>query len=823
MRSRSLSIARTLWARAWLGPFAAAFLGLATAIDRAPAGPPEDQATPAQGGRSNEPDQGESIVSEFYRTGIDRTTSYAVSEVLLGRDNLALQLRSGTLFFIRPIDGETTGAVFIGEGTVRMTPPNRTERYMLRARVGADRLEEPFTEAVLRFDDGADRVLRTAVEPGAADPALAARAEELLRQRNAMIDGARWLALEMRHLETRASGLDELGFFLADLHTARHGWIVYYRDPQEIHENVLFTTETLGTKRARYPDIWTSWHAPEDYDPVGRYRRNPERDGARLFRIVHNELQIDLPSMRLVEWEARLTIEIRDQGLQALLFDLANNADSGSAWSDENFRPVRLLSVTDTAGNVLRYRHRKDRVLVYLPRPCAAGERVTLAFRGTAEVVYQLTAESYGLLQASWYPQYGYLGRQTIKWTVKVKKPYLITGSGHVMREFEAESTGQNGLELQMDVPVSFPWVIFGRFQKAASVFTSALEPVETVGLTIHSFPTMTITNIPTDVARYFGLQPGAFSLHAPVTKVNGLLAETKEILKLFEELYGPFPYTELHLAQMAPQLGFGQAPPGFVQLTGMAFLSQARTNSDFLHGFLAHEAAHQWWGNQIGWASGDDEWLSESFAEYASGLFVKEYQGAGRFQRTLEEWKRNAKISDAAAPIQAANTLSGQNASLHRTNLLYNKGPYVLHMLRVMLDDERYVQVMRRVQEEYRHRNISNEMLMRTLNQVTGSDYNWFFEQWFYDVGIPTIRYRWTSEPQPDGKHLIAVHVSQDKGTFKRVLVPVMLRFKSGVVPAYKEMIEPEQVMRFMAPERPKDVTLDDEHTLLAEIVRRD
>jgi aminopeptidase N len=244
----------------------------------------------------------------------------------------------------------------------------------------------------------------------------------------------------------------------------------------------------------------------------------------------------------------------------------------------------------------------------------------------------------------------------------------------------------------------------------------------------------------------------------------------------------------------------------------------------DFVHGFFAHEIAHQWWGHQIGWASEDDEWLSESFAEYASGIFVNEYQGPKRFQQVLDEWKKRARLGDQEAPIAAANMLSGPNAFRERQGLLYNKGAYVLHMLRVQLDDEMYSKVMRGVQETYRNQNISTEMLLREVNRVTGSDFTYFFDQWIWDVGIPKFRYSWRSEKQPDGKFLITVHVGQDdKNHIKRVLMPIHIHFKDKTIPQYKPVIQMEQDIKLLSPTEPKNVTLDDDHSLLADIVKAD
>ncbi len=142
--------------------------------------------------------------------------------------------------------------------------------------------------------------------------------------------------------------------------------------------------------------------------------------------------------------------------------------------------------------------------------------------------------------------------------------------------------------------------------------------------------------------------------------------------------------------------------------------------------------------------------------------------------------------------------------------------------MLRVQLDDETYIKVMRSAQQTYKNQNISTEMLLREVNRVTGSDYTYFFDQWFWDVGIPKFRYTWRSEHQPDGKYLITVHVAQeDKGHLKRVLMPIHIHFKDKTIPQYKPVVQAEQDIKIVSPTEPKDVTLDDDHTLLADIVK--
>ena len=416
--------------------------------------------------------------------------------------------------------------------------------------------------------------------------------------------------------------------------------------------------------------------------------------------------------------------------------------------------------------------HKKDQLLVLLPAAVSTGGTVIVGSKGRAEMIYQVTAESFGLLQPPWYPQYGRNGgRSTFHWTIKVPRPFTVTGSGHLVREWEEKDTNQNGIEVRSDVPVSHPWAIFGKFRKAEDSYLGE-ESKKSVKLSIH---TVSIDGEGT-----------------PDKKVQDFFTESKDILKLYENIYGPYPYDELHIAQMGPDLGFGQGPPYFVQLTGELFLpGSSSLGSESVHDFLSHEISHQWWGNQVGWASDDDDWLSEGFASYAAGVWVHALQKNQGLQRMMDVWRMQAKVGDKEAPIVAASMLNGPNAGDYRTDLLYYKAPYVLHMLRIQLDDAKYREVMRSINETYKNQDVSTEMVLREINRVTGQDHTYFFDQWIWDVGIPKFRYSWRSEKQPDGKFLITVHVGQDdKNHLKRVLMPIHIHFKDKTIPQYKPVV---------------------------------
>src|SRR2546428_9377793 len=205
----------------------------------------------------------EDVFKAFYQTALDTSTAYSVTNLAIKKDSMTLLLKQGTVFLMQPIGGEVTGAAFIGDGEASMTPPSRTQRFMLNKYSGAETLKEPFTEAVFRFCDGTDRTIRALGQPAPAS-GEAARASQILGDRDGWLDGTRSqhleIHLEMQFLENRISGLKGQDFFLADFHTAKHDRLTYLYNPHDIHENIISASATLGAKGRRYLVPWASWH-----------------------------------------------------------------------------------------------------------------------------------------------------------------------------------------------------------------------------------------------------------------------------------------------------------------------------------------------------------------------------------------------------------------------------------------------------------------------------------------------------------------------------------------------------------------------------------
>jgi len=778
-------------------------------------------ATAATSMQSQE-DLNKTADSFYAGLAIDETNIYEVKDATLSKDIGSFKLASGTLYLAKPINGLITGAVFIGEGSVLIKPTRPMDRKCLELSSQEHlkkkldgQLSTTFKELViLSLDDSLADFVKTLKIGGLATGT--ARASEILKDRQNV-----WKSQETTFDLTfteKMAGLHE-GPLVLEFNSTDLGWLAFTFSPRQTYEVVLLSRERVGMFYLDHRLINT--HKLAEFDAAGVYIGDALKDQKDLIDVKRYKMEITIPDTNHFLVEADVTFSPLVDNLEIVDFDLVNNI-AGSR-STEKAKPIYLNQVTDSAGNKLPFVHRKNTILVVPSEPLKRGTDYTFHFSLDEQTIIQLSSVHYFVLNTyPWFPQHGYLGgKYGMEWTIKAKKPLVATGSGRIVRE-ESDRTF-NITQLVFEKDVQFPSLIFGQYQKVLDSYKTTQSGTN-VDLAVYSWPSATFF-IPSDDG-----PPVSVNVTVPGSKPKSILEEAKEIIKFCENLYGPFPYETLQVAQMSPGLGFGQAPPGFVQLTGEAFMSSAdianfsRGNADFFHEFFSHEIAHQWWGHTIAWASDEDVWLSESYAEYTAGLYVMQLLGQVRFQGKLKEWKDLAKIADPHAPIAWANSVSGTNAGLWRTGLIYNKGPYVVHMLRMQVGHENFVKAMKNLTAKYRYQQITTDQLKQEFEAVVGYKLDYFFDQWYRGTGIPVFDYSTSVQPTPDGKWLATVKISQrDKENFKVVSMPVFFHFgKDKVLAKDRPVLKADDVYQVKLAEKPENITLDDYHTLLADYVKQ-
>lgn len=753
----------------------------------------------------------ERVFDEFFTVGLDLERPLAVQNLKIKRDTFEATLVEGTIYLAKPIAGQVTGAHFTGTGAMKVSVPNTFDRKELLASYGKGAFEESFSEMVLRFDDGTDREIMAGGRPGrpaAIDP-MAVWNDRLKVDFNSH-------DLQMDFLETRLNALRHTTFFKADIRAADgNTWFGFVRSGRERIENAFYRERMMGAAGKRWFELLCHFHRPEDYDAKGNYDLMPASDAKDIAALRHVEMTVEIPNTKSVMIDARLTVEALRDGLRAARFDFVNNIDAAS-WSEKG-RPVTATLVADVAGNALPYLHRWHQLLVLLPRPLARGEKTVVQVKATEDTIIQLTDRSYWIYTTyPWFPQIGYLGgRYTTDWTVKIAKPLRAAGTGDLVREWEEGEL--NCGRWKSDVPVRFASFIFGDFKATDGVYKR--DPPGTGEVPL----------------RLFTIQGGAEHFKG---NPQSVLYNIAQGLKTYETVFGPFPLPQLDIAEMARAMGFAQSPAGIllvssVPVGGTVIVDQngervlnieEKGGLGKLGGggvgdhFVFHELAHQWWAHQIGWVSDEDIWISESWSEYSAGLIIDAIDSK-RFRDMRTKWKQRAIEGDPFGTISSAYRSESPEQPGTYFRLVYNKGAYVVHMLRTWMGWEKFSKYVSTIQSKYRGTDINTDTLAREASAIMGYDMFPFFDQWVRDKGIPRVRYSWSSAREADGKHLVTIKVRQeDEANFKILMVPIQFDFGKGEpTVVMKPILKPTAEIQVRVPVAPKDVRMDQDETQLA------
>jgi len=157
---------------------------------------------------------------------------------------------------------------------------------------------------------------------------------------------------------------------------------------------------------------------------------------------------------------------------------------------------------------------------------------------------------------------------------------------------------------------------------------------------------------------------------------------------------------------------------------------------------FLAHEVAHQWWGQAIGWKNYHEQWLSEGLSQYFAVLYAESDRGPDLLRDLLSNMRESAERESDKGPIYLGyrvGHIKGESRVFR--SIIYNKSAVVLHMLRELIGDEAFFDGLRQFYGEYRFRKAGTDDLRRALEATSGMPLERFFDRWVLGSDLPRVR----------------------------------------------------------------------------------
>ncbi len=418
------------------------------------------------------------------------------------------------------------------------------------------------------------------------------------------------------------------------------------------------------------------------------------------------------------------TIRAGSEPVRLVTFSLFNGrSERYRPWDDQEF-PVTVSSVVDEAGKKLEFSHKYNELLILLPETLEPGKSQTLTVTAEGGFLKNFSGDAYLVLgNMSYLPQLPIYGTAaTFHSVVKVKEPFIPMACGKTVRRWT--ENGMNCVESMEDMPIAFPFVVVGKFVVSET-------KKDGYDIRIYSYAS--------------AKKRGAKNLAR-----NGLA-----ILDYYSNGMEPFPYEELEVIEI-PYFRhfFWQAPSGLVEITSEGLSPLSGDSSDLntiikryaskgQNSRYAHEIAHQWFGNLLSWGTPYDNWLSESFAEYLSYMFMEEgAKDAKKAKVQYREWKTDVEECSDVSSIYGASALNGN--SKHQqcyTQLLYGKGPYVLHALRQDMGDENFKKMLYFLTTQAAKKpgmKVITEDFILFANAMTGKDYHPWFDKYIYGLEVP-------------------------------------------------------------------------------------
>jgi hypothetical protein len=703
-------------------------------------------------------------------------------------ENFELKMERGTLF-TSPADLGPTLLLFVGEGQVRFSPPPPAERDQLRQFCGRPELVERVNTAFLRLHPADFHKFlvpaRLVPDPDAGKRlATAQRFYREQSQKAYVLDTALprspWWLLPL------------LGDALMTFETAGRGTLTFGVARSDAEDLTLFD-------RRRRLQICM-------YPSGGRSLRYNE-DDARSIDIQSHDLRVRFDP-------ASLTVSGEDTVRLRLLSPLSTIR----LRLHDDFRVVAVTS--PQGGNHVFFRVRDQGSIVVSLGPFAGSVReMTLTIRYVGihdpapidQEVVQVSPAPTGVSaseddifiekvpvytnRTAWYPRSDSDDHARARVRLETPAGYLAVSGGELVRQ--GTEDGYSFAEYRQDEPGKYIAAAVGRFAD--------------LGL------------------RQEGrLAVRGFGLPRTRAEAQSLMLSTEKVLAFLTQQFGPCPYTFLNLALIEGRTPGGHSPPGMVLIQQRPLLLAGRVSLrddpasfwDIPGFFLAHELAHQWWGQGVAPQNYRERWLAEAWAQYAAALWVRESRGEGAFRDVLARFAEWSLRDTDSGPISLGHRLGHlkSDPQIYRA-IVYDKGAYVLHMLRGIVGEEAFHKAVQTFLSQHRFGKAGTDDLREALEAASGRDLAAYFEKWVYGTTLPVLRYTSRTETSGGGyRTVVDVHPRDLPG-------PVPLRITASTEGGKQEQTVtlPMEGGRFTiaTKETPRKVEINSDRALLARVER--
>ena len=740
------------------------------------------------------------LLASLNALSLDSQNVYTVSardRIEIRHGDAVLAFQEGRFAFYAPFEGRITGIVFSGLGHALSLPHDPSEKQQMARFLGAPVLDQQLVSAYMRFTDDTATDLLSQFQRAGLQPLPNASFVAAWEPNIARLNPTHSFRILLEKFSSAPRH-----FFHAGLDGVVTGPFDILNDDMRA-ENFMIGQPRIVNKITSY-DIWTSYSLPNFSPPPVN------------FTALGYHINTTISSDNSLDGNTSVDFRSLNGAAQFLFFQLARSLKVESISLDSG-APLIFFQNEGLTAKELRYRG-EDSLCVFLPNPPPPGANFTLSFHYRGDVIENAgNAVLFVGERESWFPHHGdtsefSLYDMTMRWPRHLR--LVATGE----KSDEHEDGDFRVAHWKTEQPVTEAGFNLGEYAVASvasenhSIDVYANKQLEAAILSQLAQPTVVIT----PPSPFPGTDPTASRISipppapSPADALKHLARDVDSSIHFIEQYSGPFPFRHLGVSQIPGT--FGQGWPGLLYISTYSFLSpeaQQRAGLDstaqelFTQIVPFHEAAHQWWGNVVGWSSYRDQWINEAIANYLALLFADSVKNSDRTLRswldrdrkrlTSKEPGEDLPPADAGALIMGLRLYSSKSASAY-DQVIYGKGAWIMHMLREMLrqpntpnPDARFMALLKSLVAKYAQKPLSTDQFQREVEAVMtpkmdiegGRSMEWFFDEYVRGTAIPHYKVSFTSRRMEKGFQVRGKLVAT--GVPHSFVAPVPLFVSSG------------------------------------------
>lgn len=381
---------------------------------------------------------------------------------------------------------------------------------------------------------------------------------------------------------------------------------------------------------------------------------------------------------------------------------------------NENSGEGMKVTEVKEGDKILRFQHQNDRLNLTVNAKAGQERQFTISYEGVPSTGLIIATNKHGDRTffgdnwpdrgKNWLPLVDHPSdKATVEWIVTAPSHYTVIGNGEKVSEQAVANTTKTHWRSTVALPTKVMVIGAARF---------AIEKSgEVDGAEISSWV------YPQDEKAGFY----DYALATPITQ-------------WFADHIGPYPFVKLANVQSKTQFG------GMENASNIFYSENSVTGKRNSEGLIAHEVAHQWFGNSASEANWHHVWLSEGFATYFTILYMEDKYGKERAAELRAQDREQIIEFNNRQSVPVVNPAIENYMRLLNANS-YQKGGFVLHMLRNEVGDENFWKAIRAYYDRYKLSNALTEDLKNVFEEVSSKELDPFFNQWIYQAGQPVLR----------------------------------------------------------------------------------